>query len=394
MSCQCSNTHTPFPAEPGDWRSAVLEVRWSRSRDVAFYSRVARVYEAWAFLTERKARREVIKHATIRDGEDILEIATGTGAQLVALAQANPRGRTVGVEFADGMLKRTRARLKTNDLSRVEIQRADALALPLSADSFDLVVNSFMLDLLPREDIPRPIAEMSRVLRPGGRLVLSNMTKAQRCWHRAWDALYARGLSLTANCRGILAAPVLREQGFTDIERDYLSQASLPIELIVAHKPATRKPHINHMASTTTTGGKTMSTRNASDAKHDEQAACCTPSGEQDDERLNCTANDQEIGEIGKLLASVASHSLTPAQRTVNGYRLRLARCEDVAAMVHEFVRRDKSCCAFLDFSVHERADEILLDVTGPPEAGKILDLCFAVADTAAHTTTKRRMGC
>jgi ubiquinone/menaquinone biosynthesis C-methylase UbiE len=228
----------PLSAEARDWRSAVLEVRRSRERDLAFYSRIARVYELWAVLTERRARRAVIERAALCDGESVLEVATGTGVQLLALARANLHGRTVGVDLADGMLATTRARLAAGGRGAVEVHRADALCLPFPDESFDLVINSFMLDLLPREEIPRALSELARVLRPGGRLVLSNMTKGERPSHRVWDAFYARGLSLTANCRGVLAAPVLREIGFTDVERDYVSQMLVPIEVVVARKPA------------------------------------------------------------------------------------------------------------------------------------------------------------
>jgi ubiquinone/menaquinone biosynthesis C-methylase UbiE len=94
-----------------------------------------------------------------------------------------------------------------------------------------------MLDLLPRDDIPRALAEFKRVLRLGGRLVLSNMTKGERRRHRFWDALYERGVVLTANCRGVLAAPVLRESGFADVRREYMAQMLFPTEIVTARKP-------------------------------------------------------------------------------------------------------------------------------------------------------------
>jgi ubiquinone/menaquinone biosynthesis C-methylase UbiE len=196
------------------------------------------VYEAWARLTEARPRRRVLELAAVRAGEDVLEVATGTGAQLVELAQRNPSGRTVGVELAEGMLAQTRKRLAAAGLeARVEVLQASALELPLEDESFDLVVNGYMLDLLPRDDIPRALAEFKRVLRPGGRLVLSNMTKGERRHHRLWDALYARGINLTANCRGVLAAPVLDELGFTGVRREYMAQAGFPTEVVTARKP-------------------------------------------------------------------------------------------------------------------------------------------------------------
>jgi ubiquinone/menaquinone biosynthesis C-methylase UbiE len=224
-------------AERGDWRSEVLEVRRDRDWDLRFYSRVAPVYEVWATLAESKARRRVLKLAEVRDRQAVLEVAVGTGTQLAALALRNPHGRTVGVDLAEGMLARARRRLARERLEGVELRRGDALALPCADASFDLVVNSFMLDLLPRADIAVALGEFRRVLRPGGRLVLSNMTKGRRPWHRLYDSFYARGLSLTANCRGVLAVPVLEELGFVEVWREYLTQLLVPTEVVTARKP-------------------------------------------------------------------------------------------------------------------------------------------------------------
>jgi ubiquinone/menaquinone biosynthesis C-methylase UbiE len=224
-----------------DWRSQVLEVNESTpERVVDGYSRLAPVYELWARATETKPRRRVLELAAARAGEAVLEVAVGTGAQIAELARRNPSGRTVGVELSEGMLKQTRKRLSAAGLEdRVELVRASALELPFEDRSFDLVVNSYMLDLLPRDDIPRALAEFHRLLRPGGRLVLSNMTIGERRRHRVWDALYARGLNLTANCRGVLAAPVLEELGFTGVRREYVSQACFPTEVVVGFRPPT-----------------------------------------------------------------------------------------------------------------------------------------------------------
>lgn len=223
-------------ARGADWRDQVLEVKHGAEKVSRIYTRVAPVYELWARLAESKARRRVLELAGVRPPEDVLEVATGTGVQLVRLAQANPGGRTVGVELAAGMLAQTRRRLDTAGLGDVQVVEASALELPFEDESFDLVVNAYMLDLLPRDDIPRALAEFKRVLRPDGRLVLSNMTKGERRAHRFWDWLYGRGVVLTANCRGVLAAPVLRELGFTGVRREYLAQLSFPTEVVTARK--------------------------------------------------------------------------------------------------------------------------------------------------------------
>jgi ubiquinone/menaquinone biosynthesis C-methylase UbiE len=226
------------PALESDWRSQILEA--NRPLDVAVgrYSTLAPAYELWAQVTESGPRRRVLELANVRNGEDILEVATGTGAQLLSLAKRNPSGHTAGVELADGMLAQTRKRLQAAGLGSVELVRGDALRLPFDDASFDLLVNAYMLDLLAREDIVRALAEFKRVMRPGARLVLSNMTKGGPRCHRVWDSLYARGINLTANCRGVLAAPVLAELGFREIRREYMAQMLFPTEIVTARKPA------------------------------------------------------------------------------------------------------------------------------------------------------------
>jgi demethylmenaquinone methyltransferase/2-methoxy-6-polyprenyl-1,4-benzoquinol methylase len=219
------------------WREEVLEVKHPPDDVPAIYTRLAPVYEIWARLTESKPRRRVMELAAVRPGEDVLEVAVGTGVQLVHLAEANEGGRVAGVEPSTGMLRQARRRIDAAELGdRVELIQGSALDLPFDDESFDLLVNGYMLDLLPRDDIPRALEEFKRVLRPGGRLVLSNMTKGERRRERIWDWLYERGVVLTANCRGVLAEPALRELGFGRIRREYLAQTTFPTEIVTATK--------------------------------------------------------------------------------------------------------------------------------------------------------------
>ena len=110
-------------AEAGDrgWREEILEVKRPPEDVPATYGRLAPVYELWARLTESRARRRVLELAAPGPAEDVLEVATGTGAQLVELARRNPRGRTVGVEISDGMLAKTRRRLADGGWTEVEV---------------------------------------------------------------------------------------------------------------------------------------------------------------------------------------------------------------------------------------------------------------------------------
>jgi hypothetical protein len=91
---------------------------------------------------------------------------------------------------------------------------------------------------------------------------------------------------------------------------------------------------------------------------------------------LTCSKGSEEVAEIGKLLLTLARCSLTPPERTTTGYRLRLRPDAEVETTLREFVRRDKECCPFLEFSVKRDQETLQLDVRGPEAASRLLDLC------------------
>jgi hypothetical protein len=95
---------------------------------------------------------------------------------------------------------------------------------------------------------------------------------------------------------------------------------------------------------------------------------------------LTCSRGSEEVAEIAKLLLTLAARSLAPPERTGTGYRLRLPAAPDVEASLEEFVREDKDCCPFLDFSVTREAEALRLEVSGPEAASRLLDLCVEFA--------------
>lgn len=219
----------PPPAEPSS-RDAVRPA----ADVVSFYSRTGRLFEAWGRLVDSRARGRVLQLCAVSDGDAVLEVGAGTGSQLLALASANPSGRTVGIDLADGMLREARRRINTAGITSADVLRGDACDLPLDDDSVDVVVSSYVLDILAWEDIRRALTEFHRVLRPRGRLVLCHMTPGERRLHRLGDHLYDSGLPLTGNCRGIRLAALLAEHGFDQITREYGAQFLLPSEIVTA----------------------------------------------------------------------------------------------------------------------------------------------------------------
>ena len=103
-----------------------------------------------------------------RAAGDTLEVAVGTGLNLPFYGE---RVRLTGIDFSPAMLRLARERAA--ELGReADLREADALALPFADASFDTVVCTFSLCAVP--DDRRAVAEMSRVLRPGGLLLLAD----------------------------------------------------------------------------------------------------------------------------------------------------------------------------------------------------------------------------
>ena len=135
------------------------------------FNRIAPHYDLMnhllSFGTDRSWRRHLVRAARPGPGTQALDVCTGTGDLAVLLARRG--ARVYGLDLSAGMLSRAGRKLARRRLAdRVELIRADAMALPFPDRRFDLVSIGFGLRNLP--DRARGIAEMARVMAPGGRL--------------------------------------------------------------------------------------------------------------------------------------------------------------------------------------------------------------------------------
>jgi demethylmenaquinone methyltransferase / 2-methoxy-6-polyprenyl-1,4-benzoquinol methylase len=135
------------------------------------FDRIAPVYDAMnrvmtAGLDQRWRKATV--RAAVRSGDDVLDACCGTGDLAVA-AVSGGAGHVIGVDFSEGMLER--ARRKAPDLEWVQ---ADVLALPFEDAHFDSAVVGFGIRNV--ENLEAGIRELRRVLRPGGRLGILEIT--------------------------------------------------------------------------------------------------------------------------------------------------------------------------------------------------------------------------
>jgi demethylmenaquinone methyltransferase / 2-methoxy-6-polyprenyl-1,4-benzoquinol methylase len=115
--------------------------------------------------------------ARVGPGDAALDVCCGTGDLALALARrVGPAGRVVGLDFSAPMLALARA--KASDVSFVEWLQGNALELPFADGQFDAATVGFGARNVV--DLQRGIAEMARVVRPGGRVVILEITTPRR----------------------------------------------------------------------------------------------------------------------------------------------------------------------------------------------------------------------
>ena len=108
--------------------------------------------------------------------------------------------------------------------------------LPAEDGQFDLVVNNYMFDLIPFEQMDLILSEFRRVLKKEGKLILVNMTVGERWGSGLYDFIYRVSPKSIGGCRGIRLSDKLIRQEFTVEVREYHQQLLFPSEVIVARK--------------------------------------------------------------------------------------------------------------------------------------------------------------
>lgn len=208
------------------------DAQFEKTRVVDIYRKIAPSYDLWAWLTESKARDRCLELAAIQDGEEVLEVAVGTGLAFERILKANPSGRNEGIDLTEAMLIRADRKAAKSGSNNYRLRVGDAYDLDFPDSSFDVLINNYMFDLLPQQDFLTVLEEFKRVLRPGGRLAMVNMTKGERWYNGVWDRIYRINPALLGGCRGVSLLPQIKACGFRQTRREYMSQLTFPSEIV------------------------------------------------------------------------------------------------------------------------------------------------------------------
>ncbi len=155
--------------------------------------------------------------AELREGETVLDLGSGAGADvLISARRVGPAGTVVGLDMTDEMLELARANAAAERIDNVEFVKGNIEEIPLDDHSVDVVISNCVINL--SADKPAVINEAARVLRPGGRFAVSDviadpaMDDATRADMEQWTGCIAGALTRDEFTRALESA------GFEDIE--------------------------------------------------------------------------------------------------------------------------------------------------------------------------------
>ena len=176
--------------------------------------------------------------ADLHAGETVLDLGSGAGADvLISAGRVGPTGRAIGLDMTDEMLALARANADEAGATNVEFLKGHIEDIPLPAGSVDVVISNCVINL--STDKPAVLAEIARVLKPGGRIGISDvvaedhLSPADRAERGSFAGCIAGSLSRREYLEGLAAA------GFVDAEVTFTHEAAPGIHgaIIRASKP-------------------------------------------------------------------------------------------------------------------------------------------------------------
>jgi len=154
--------------------------------------------------------------ASIREGEVVVDLGSGGGLDVfLAARQVGPSGRAIGIDMTGDMISLARANARKGNYDNVSFHLAEIEAMPIPSRSVDCVISNCVLNLC--EDKDAALAEVFRILKPGGRLAISDIALRKELPAHvaqemsAWTGCIGGALTIEDNREKLLRA------GFTDV---------------------------------------------------------------------------------------------------------------------------------------------------------------------------------
>ncbi len=165
--------------------------------------------------------------APLKEGQTVLDLGSGAGFDcFLAADKVGKKGKVIGVDMTPEMIGKARENAKKGGYGNVEFRLGEIEDLPVGDDSVDVVLSNCVINLSP--DKERVFAEAFRVLKPGGRLMVSDIVLLTELPARIKDSIEAYIGCLSGATRKDEYVRAIREAGFHEVR--IRSESSFPIE--------------------------------------------------------------------------------------------------------------------------------------------------------------------
>ena len=207
------------------------------------YSRTAAFYDGIVAEKQAAAKLTAIDLLARRPGERFVEVGVGTAWAFGRVLRATGATNACGLDVALGMLEVARDALETaHGIEDATLLLGDGRALPFGDASIDCMLNTYTFEVLAQDDIPPLLHETLRVLRPGGRVVIVNLTDltdgsaADEAMIEDWKRRYADDPEFFGGARPLQLQSMLEANGFERVTRRYVGP-DWPSEVLLAFRP-------------------------------------------------------------------------------------------------------------------------------------------------------------
>jgi ubiquinone/menaquinone biosynthesis C-methylase UbiE len=201
------------------------------------YDSLASVYPVSTFFFHSRAHACALRHAGIRDGMRVLELATGSGEMFRRLVKTNPSGKTFGLDLSPNMAARTQRRARQAfPQAQAHCGAVDVRSMPFRNGSFDAIVCCYLFELLAHDDIRLTLREIRRVLRPGGKFALVVIGQNATVFNRLYSVCGKLVPAFWGRQIERAVPELVEEAGLRVVETHAVRQTGYPSRVLVARR--------------------------------------------------------------------------------------------------------------------------------------------------------------